>query len=365
LARFTSADPTVTDPLNPQGWNRYSYVGNDPLAFTDPNGFSWLSQAFHSITNFIRNNPIVRAIVQIASTIILNAVLPGLGFVAGSLGLAAAAAAGGAIIATGLSGGNLGQILRAGLIAGATAAAFFEVGDLTLGPAHASPAFDSPDFNAGNFAANVGGHALVGCGSAVASGGSCGSGALSGALGAAAAPALTDLNFGGRLVVSATLGGIGSVAGGGKFANGAVTAAFGYLFNQIGRDNGESGRVGPPPGQLVVDQNDDLRIRISFLQAEPDPRLGFQNDTDHYGAWWKISDAIERGALFILPPTDTLPTRYLLQLQDRQIGRDGSVNQGVYEYIVHPSDAGQSPTLTHSVFIKDKVVNGYPNRDGP
>ena len=32
---FTSADPTVTDPMNMQGWNRYSYVGNDPLAFTD------------------------------------------------------------------------------------------------------------------------------------------------------------------------------------------------------------------------------------------------------------------------------------------------------------------------------------------
>jgi hypothetical protein len=32
LARFTSADPTVTDLLKRQGSNRYSYVGNDPLA---------------------------------------------------------------------------------------------------------------------------------------------------------------------------------------------------------------------------------------------------------------------------------------------------------------------------------------------
>jgi hypothetical protein len=37
---MTSADPTVTDPMNPQGWNRYSYVGNDPLTFTHPNGLS-------------------------------------------------------------------------------------------------------------------------------------------------------------------------------------------------------------------------------------------------------------------------------------------------------------------------------------
>src|SRR5205807_6517892 len=94
LARMTSADPTVTDPMNPQGWNRYSYVGNDPLAFTDPNGFSWLSSFFHSITNFFRSNPIVRAIVQIAIAAILTAT--GVGVV-----IAAAASA---AVATGLSG---------------------------------------------------------------------------------------------------------------------------------------------------------------------------------------------------------------------------------------------------------------------
>ena len=78
---------------------------------------------------------------------------------------------------------------------------------------------------------NVGGHALVGCGASVASGGSCQSGALAGAVGSAAGPALTDLNFGARLVATSVLGGVASVAGGGKFANGAVTGAFGYLFN--------------------------------------------------------------------------------------------------------------------------------------
>jgi RHS repeat-associated protein len=51
LARMTSADPTVSDPMNPPGWNRYSYVGNDPLAFTDPSGFSWFSSFFNSFFN--------------------------------------------------------------------------------------------------------------------------------------------------------------------------------------------------------------------------------------------------------------------------------------------------------------------------
>ena len=39
LGRFISADPFVTRPHDGQGLNRYSYVLNNPLAFTDPSGF--------------------------------------------------------------------------------------------------------------------------------------------------------------------------------------------------------------------------------------------------------------------------------------------------------------------------------------
>ncbi|MFX1678909.1 Ig-like domain-containing protein [Mitsuaria sp. CC2] len=40
LGRHTSADPTVPDPQNGQALNRYSYVLNNALAFTDPTGLS-------------------------------------------------------------------------------------------------------------------------------------------------------------------------------------------------------------------------------------------------------------------------------------------------------------------------------------
>ncbi|HVY24339.1 MAG TPA: RHS repeat-associated core domain-containing protein [Steroidobacteraceae bacterium] len=39
IGRFISADPHVTDPTNPQNFNRYSYVLNNPLSYTDPTGF--------------------------------------------------------------------------------------------------------------------------------------------------------------------------------------------------------------------------------------------------------------------------------------------------------------------------------------
>jgi RHS repeat-associated protein len=39
--RFLSADPVVSAPGLVQSWNRYSYVVNNPLSLTDPNGYDW------------------------------------------------------------------------------------------------------------------------------------------------------------------------------------------------------------------------------------------------------------------------------------------------------------------------------------
>jgi RHS repeat-associated protein len=39
LGRFLSPDPHITDPSNAQSYNRYSYVNNNPVTFTDPTGF--------------------------------------------------------------------------------------------------------------------------------------------------------------------------------------------------------------------------------------------------------------------------------------------------------------------------------------
>jgi len=281
VGRMISADPTVPDPLNAQAWNRYSYVGNDPLAFTDPSGFSWLSSFFHSVGNFFAHNPIIRSIFQIGLTVALAWALGPVAIAAGFVGAAATAAAGiaaaavGATIVTGLSGGNLSQALRAGLIAGATAFAFFGVDVLTPGVANAT---SLSQVDPGEFAENVAGHALVGCGSSVASGGSCGSGALSAGVGAALSPvtrglfpnARTDLGerIGGT-IVQATAGGLASVAGGGKFENGAVTGAFAYLvaLGPVSRPTTESGSGNPLDANAADRPEDNGKPRI--LQIGP------------------------------------------------------------------------------------------------
>ncbi len=41
IGRFLSADPYVNGIDASQGWNRYAYVTNNPLAYTDPSGFDF------------------------------------------------------------------------------------------------------------------------------------------------------------------------------------------------------------------------------------------------------------------------------------------------------------------------------------
>jgi RHS repeat-associated protein len=49
VGRFISADTLVPDKENPQAYNRYSYVANNPLKYVDPDGHCW------GVASFIRD----------------------------------------------------------------------------------------------------------------------------------------------------------------------------------------------------------------------------------------------------------------------------------------------------------------------
>ena len=220
LGRMLSPDPVVGDPLNGQTWNRYSYVYNNPLAYTDPTGYcpiclgEALSRIGNGIGKFLQRNPLVGQALVIASAALCA-------------GIAATTAN---FVVTGLSTGRLDLALQAAAVSAATATADFGIGSTAAG----MPGLDGvPSFLQPGALFKDAAHALVGCARFVISGGSCGAGALSGAVPAIAGslPLYGSLDWTGRLLFKSVLGGLASVAGGGKFANGAVTGAFQYLFN--------------------------------------------------------------------------------------------------------------------------------------
>ena len=52
IGRFISADPFVQDGSNTQAFNRYSYVENNPLSYTDPSGY-FLKKVFKKLASFV------------------------------------------------------------------------------------------------------------------------------------------------------------------------------------------------------------------------------------------------------------------------------------------------------------------------
>ncbi|PZN81555.1 MAG: hypothetical protein DM484_08290, partial [Candidatus Methylumidiphilus alinenensis] len=120
LGRFLSADPQIQAPENLQDYNRYSYVLNNPLVFTDPSGYSWFS-------NFMKST--VGKIITIAAVITISvltygatapyfASLTGSAFAGGILGGAVSGLASGFVGGFMGSGGNLDVAFKGALYGG-------------------------------------------------------------------------------------------------------------------------------------------------------------------------------------------------------------------------------------------------------
>ena len=215
LGRFMTPDPHIQHPNNLQDYNRYSYCLNSPVGCTDPSGYFSLGKAF-----------------RVAAIVVISYYTGGAaaGWYASAAGVAATSTT--ALIVGGAAGGftagflSSGGDFNAGLQGAFTGAVFAGIGA-------------AANANGWGMAEKVGAHAVGGCITASAGGGSCAQGAISAAVGKAATGFLTDagswgdnnLNDFTRGVAVAAAGGVGSMLAGGKFDDGARTAAYGYLFN--------------------------------------------------------------------------------------------------------------------------------------
>jgi len=245
LGRFLQADPFVQAPDNSQSLNRYSYVLNNPLSYTDPSGF------------------FVKALV----TDIFPAVFSIVGCASGQIYVCAGAATSASAFTSAATGQPFLQAVRDGAIAGVTAVAFVQVGTAV---------------DAGKLSkeAAIAVHGAIGASAAAARGGD----PLAGFAAAALTKSFT-LGAEGFLdqinndaieaLIAGAVGGTISEVTGGKFANGAVTAAIAYAYNQ---------NSGEPRKEFRGDYVDPelsgvVRIKIPNQRDGLDLYLEYDTDT--------------------------------------------------------------------------------------
>ena len=190
---------------------------------------------------FIIDDLIIGAVIGMAIGAVGKALdLPVLTAIGGiiSCGTGIGCAAGFAFGSTIGAGGDFDDALKNGILAGASAYAFSQIGG----------AFDAKSgFWAKDGLGHIAAHGLTGGVMSVLRGGKFGHGFIAAGLTKAFTPAFSEVDAWkvgdvsiGQATVAATLGGTISAATGGKFANGAITAAFGNIFNQ------QKSSVSPP-----------------------------------------------------------------------------------------------------------------------
>lgn len=206
IARFVSADPHVQDLYRTQNLNRYAYVLNNPLAYTDPDGFFFkkifraVKRVFKAVAQAIRRSPILRVAVTVGLAY----------FGAPLIGLEA----------LGLGANVLSSAIVGGITDGVEGAAF--------GAARAAVTFGIGD-HIGSLAGRVVAHSVTSGAFAAAQGGEFGPSALAAGFSVGIggfADQQFNLNSVASFVSHSTIGGTAAVIGGGKFQNGAATAAF-------------------------------------------------------------------------------------------------------------------------------------------
>jgi len=255
LGRFISADPTGQFPKASQSFNRYSYVINNPLSYTDPSGFGFFSELLdiqHKIDPISRNFDHILAKSTTLQSI--GGVAAGVASVYFGPWVAAAYSA----HLTNIKGGSTGDILKAGAIAGGAAAASGAAGGLGV---------------YGQIAANI----AIGTAAGVASGADFEDSFYASAITSVAAAGVAQSGAPPAvgITISATVGGTASQLSGGKFVNGAVTGAFQYALVAAAQslDDGKfdvTEREAAPGDQAVsieIEQQLDYRFRRTTLSG--------------------------------------------------------------------------------------------------
>lgn len=248
IGRFMSADPHIQYPANSQSYNRYSYVLNNPLSYTDPSGF-FLSKIFKAIAKPIKKliSSRIGRIALAAGAAWLSGGATTAWLTGGHWTISAAVDAGvevgiGTIAAAGAASGFAGALVSTGSIKAAVKGAVF--GGVSAGVARGIAQAAATNSALADLAAATHGlstdalHGLAQGALSEAFGGDFVSG-FSGAFAGHAAGRFSK-NFlrgdgahfvAARTLVASAAGGFAGLIAGGSPANSAISAAFSHLFN--------------------------------------------------------------------------------------------------------------------------------------
>jgi len=239
IGRFLSADTVIQDPYDTQAYNRYSYVRNNPMKFTDPTGHSWLSKAWHKAKHWVKKHArtiaaiAAAAIVTIVAPYALAAIAPALGSFGTTVAVGAlAGAASGAIQTKSLKGALKGALF--GAVGAVAAVGVVNVTAKVFNIAKTASVHSMNFINSGVNKITLFKAAAHGVARGViqsAQGGSFKAGFLSGFSSGVDVGTSGYGGFVGRTMISGIVGGTASALGGGKFSNGAMSGAFTHMFN--------------------------------------------------------------------------------------------------------------------------------------
>jgi RHS repeat-associated protein len=218
LGRFLSPDPFVQFPEDLQGLNRFSYVHNNPLSFTDPSGFF-----LKGLGRLLKKN--LGTIVGIGIAIGTY----GVGSPWLAIGSGAAAGFGSSFTNALVSGEGLGGAFKLGLQGGLWGGVN---GGITYG---IGTNFDPKGLGGGDLVGMYAKKAVVHGISQGALSEAQGGDFKSGFLGGATSSFGLDM-AGGNIVSAAIVGGTAAELSGGKFANGAFSAAFVATYNHASHE---------------------------------------------------------------------------------------------------------------------------------
>jgi len=315
LGRFLSADPLVQAPENSQSYNRYSYVFNNPLSYTDPSG---------------------NAVFALAAGI--------------AIGAGAKVAAGKAFLYIFLAatadslirGASFEDAVKGGLISGASAAALVGLGS----------AFDGASGFWGNAVVQQAAYGVVGGITSTLQGGKFGHGFLSASLSRPLTSGLiggSDSAFG-SVLAQALVGGAISEATGGKFANGAATAALAATLSEVtttapSEPGFPTDEHMTPEERIALERDQKLAAKAIALRIE-------SGDLNPY----KIFDSPEAAAKHVLAVVAPISEKYHVEIA----GEIRRTRSGYRYTKPRPQLRGSAPELVQTPRGRD-AYHTHPN----